>query len=264
MESALTTTGPREAAQLARQKIYAGIPDDDVKLALAICGKYGLDPLLRHLVLIESNKKDKSGNWYKVYNVYVTRDGLLHIAHESGVHFAITFDEPVRKDNPYSGESDIYLSGTLKREGHPDFVAGLWFSEYCNTKRDGSAQGAWATHPAAMHQKAVEVYLLRRGFDVSLPAMEEVQPDGKEIEPEPAAQIQAQVESQWTSENLDDWPDGMWSHLRHLAVVELGYDHEIHVKNTLKKIFNGDAGNITYAGAWNALREHQQAKEVEL
>ena len=31
--------------ELARRKIYAGIPDDDVALALAISQKYGFDPL---------------------------------------------------------------------------------------------------------------------------------------------------------------------------------------------------------------------------
>lgn len=36
----------KAAGELARRKIYAGIPDDDVALALAICQKYGFDPLL--------------------------------------------------------------------------------------------------------------------------------------------------------------------------------------------------------------------------
>ena len=36
-----------DAGELARKKIYAGIPDEDVALALSICNKYGLDPLLK-------------------------------------------------------------------------------------------------------------------------------------------------------------------------------------------------------------------------
>lgn len=76
----------KAAGELARRKIYAGIPDDDVALALAICQKYGFDPLLKHLVLIATNLKDEStGQWTKRYNAYVTRDGLLHVAHTSGV-----------------------------------------------------------------------------------------------------------------------------------------------------------------------------------
>jgi len=172
-----STISTQRATILAREKIYAGIPDDDVELALAICHRYDLDPLLKHVQLIPSNKKDDGGKWTKAYSVYITRDGLLHVAHESAIPFAIQFDEPQAKTNPYSEKKDIYLTGKLKREGFPDLVAGLWFSEYQGTDKQGQPNGAWKTHPAAMHQKVVEVYLLRRGFDVSLPAYEEVQPD---------------------------------------------------------------------------------------
>jgi len=179
-----TGISPQRATRLAREKIYAGIPDDDVELALAICARYNLDPLLKHVQLIPGNKKDESGQWVKSYSVYVTRDGLLHVAHESGIPFAVVFGEPQAKTNPYTSAKDIYLTGTLKRAGHPDLVAGLWFSEYQGTDRNGNPIGAWKTHPAAMHQKVVEVYLLRRGFDVSLPAYEEVQPNAEPVEPQ--------------------------------------------------------------------------------
>ena len=177
-----TSINPQRATRLAREKIYAGIPDDDVDLALAICHRYSLDPLLKHVQLIPSNKKDENGQWTKAYSVYITRDGLLHVAHESGTPFAIQFDQPVSLNNPYTGKDDIYLTGKLKRAGFPDLVAGLWFSEYRGTNSAGQPLGAWKTHPAAMHQKVVEVYLLRRGFDVSLPAYEEVQPDAAPVE----------------------------------------------------------------------------------
>jgi len=200
-ESGIT---PQRATRLAREKIYAGIPDDDVDLALAICARYNLDPLLKHVQLIPSNKKDESGKWTKAYSVYVTRDGLLHVAHESGIPFAVQFDEPQAKANPYSKQDDIYLTGTLKREGFPDLVAGLWFSEYQGTNNQGQPLGAWKTHPAAMHQKVVEVYLLRRGFDVSLPAYEEVQPDAEPVRVEPT---QEPVKS--NGGNGRHWIDGM-------------------------------------------------------
>jgi len=164
-----------DTSLLARNKIYAGVPDDDVALALAICSKYQFDPLLKHVVMVKGRHRDDSGAWVDKYNVYVTRDGLLHVGHQSGRKFWIRFDEPERKRNPYSGKEDIYLSGTLVLDGVETWRAGLWFSEYIQVGRDGKPQGFWATHPAAAHQKVVEVYLLRRGFDVSLPAYEEVE-----------------------------------------------------------------------------------------
>ncbi len=165
-----TTTGlvpsPSEAAELARTKIFAGIPDDEVKLALAIAGRYGLDPLLRHLVLIPGGQNRR-------YNVYITRDGLLHIAHTSGKPWSIEIDEPQKRENPYTGREDIYLKGRVKvldpATGQTQvFEGGVWFSEY------NAGRGSWKTHPAAMHQKVLEVYLLRRAFDVALTPIEEM------------------------------------------------------------------------------------------
>ena len=141
--------------ELAERVMFKGVPDDQKKVAFAICQRYGLDPILKHVVIIGGN-------------AYITRDGLLQVAHDSGIPFSITFGEPTERQNPYSGEKDIYLSATLHRQNHPDFSAGLWFGEYATGK------GAWKTHPAAMHQKVVEVYLLRRGFNVSMTPVDEM------------------------------------------------------------------------------------------
>ena len=155
----------REAVALARKKFFKGVPDDDFKLTMLVAQKYGLDPLLKHLVLIPA----RGG-----HQVYATRDGLLHIAHSSGKPWSMTFKEPQVKVNPYSGKEDVYLEGTVTVHD-PDtnteqtFTAGLWLSEY------DAGTGAWKSHKAAMHMKVVEVYLLRRAFDVSLTPFEEVE-----------------------------------------------------------------------------------------
>lgn len=155
---------PREVAVLARERLFAGVPDEDVKLALAICQRYGLDPLLRHVVLIPGGKNGR-------HAVYITRDGLLHVAHASGKAWSLEVGEPERRQNPYTGKEDIYLKGRLRvvdeRGREQVFEGGVWFSEYAGKG------GAWATHPAAMHQKALEASLLRRAFDVALPPLEE-------------------------------------------------------------------------------------------
>jgi hypothetical protein len=51
-----------------------------------------------------------------------------------------------------------------------------------------------------------------------------------------------------------------WEELRQAAVKQLGYSHAVHVRNTLKKIFNGDSEKLTMEAAWAALIDHQQAK----
>lgn len=200
-----------DAGVLARKKIYAGVPDDDVQLALAICNKYGLDPLLRHVVLVKGRGKDEKGNWTDRYSVYITRDGLLDWAHRTNIPWAITFGEAEPKINPYTGQDDIYLTGTLQRTGYPPYgPIGLWFSEYVGTDKDGKSIGAWATHPAAMHQKVVEVYLLRRGFNVGLTPIEEMERviSGEVVEAEVKVEDKPKAEPQGakaTAATPKDW-----------------------------------------------------------
>lgn len=156
----------RNTATLARQRLFAGVPDEDVHLALAICQRYGLDPLLRHVVLIPGGKDRR-------HNVYITQDGLLHVAHTSGKAWSLEVEEPKRMENPYTGKPDIYLRGRV-RVYNPDtgreqvFEGGVWFSEYAQKG------GSWNSHPAAMHQKVLEVFLLRRAFDVAVTPVEEM------------------------------------------------------------------------------------------
>ncbi|RTI10506.1 recombinase RecT [Thermus scotoductus] len=169
-------------AKLARERLFAGIPDEDVQLALAICQRYGLDPLLRHVVLIPGGKDRR-------HNVYITRDGLLHVAHASGKAWSLEVEEPKRLENPYTGKPDIYLRGRVRvvdeRGREQVYEGGVWFSEYAQKG------GAWTTHPAAMHQKVLEVYLLRRAFDVALTPVEEVGVDAAEAAPVPARALPA-------------------------------------------------------------------------
>jgi len=265
-EKALTPYQANTTAQLARKKIYAGVPDDDVQLALAICQKYDLDPLLRHVVLIKGRTKDRGGNWADRYSVYITRDGLLHAAHQSGVPFSIEFEQPIKAENPYTDSPDIYLQGTLCRDGHPSFKGGLWFSEYVQTGKAGNAIGAWKTHPAAMHQKVVEVYLLRRGFDVSLMPLEEIQSTLKgEIVEVKATATDNESEDPFGNHafDLDNPVFASYDELYYRAVEHLGYNHIEHAKNALRVATGGDVDGLTHQGAWQLLKDHQAAKVAD-
>ncbi|WP_027717463.1 recombinase RecT [Desulfovirgula thermocuniculi] len=152
------------AGELARRKIYAGIPDDDVALALAICQKYGLDPLLRHVVLIAKNAKDEvTGQWTKRYDAYITRDGLLHIAHSTGLLDGI--EVTLGKDELGEwAECAVY-----RKDMSRPFRYRVYMNEYAQEPR-----GAWKTHPRAMLTKTAEVFALRRAFDVALTPVEEM------------------------------------------------------------------------------------------
>jgi len=134
---------------LVRRTMFANQPADLVNMTLLICQRYDLDPLLKHVVLIKGN-------------IYVTRDGLLHVAHQSGqlngMHVTLGKD-----DFGMFAECTIYR----RDMAHP-FTYRVYRDEY------DSKTGAWRTHPRAMLIKTAEVFTLRRAFDVALTPIEEM------------------------------------------------------------------------------------------
>lgn len=150
--------------ELARRNIYTGIPEEDVALALAICQKYGFDPLLKHLVLIARNFKNESTDQeQKRYHPYVTRDGLLHVAHTSGKLDGLEVVQG-KDDLGEWAEAMVY-----RKDMSRPFRYRVYLAEYIR-----EAKGTWKSHPQAMLTKTAEVFALRRAFDVALTPVEEM------------------------------------------------------------------------------------------
>jgi hypothetical protein len=157
MTSAITTTAPAAGAdteernRLVRQLILKNAGDDQLRLVLAICDRYGFDPLLRHIALIAGS-------------LYVTRDGLLHVAHASGQLDGIEVAAEQDEEGCWAATVKVHR----KDMAHP-FVYTAYQKEHQNP-----ASPAWRNSPRAMTVKCAEVMALRRAFDVSLTAAEEV------------------------------------------------------------------------------------------
>ena len=71
-----TTAAP---GRLSPEQIAAYLGLDprriETQVVVAVAGRYGLDPLLKHVIGIRSGGEIRP---------YITRDGLLHVAHASG------------------------------------------------------------------------------------------------------------------------------------------------------------------------------------
>lgn len=119
---------------------------------VAVCRHYGFDPLLKHVVVIP-----KGG-------VYITRDGLLHVAHASG-----QLDGIVVEDGPslVDGEWVTKVSVYRKDMGHPFTFVGRY-----------PANGGNKQYAPEMSLKAAESHALRRAFSIAgLPTLDEQRPD---------------------------------------------------------------------------------------
>lgn len=137
--------------------------DPATQALLLVCERYNLDPVLKHMVLISGNP-------------YVTRDGLLHVAHRSGQLDGIEVIDTGTYETHYWAKVAVYR----KDMGRPFTYVGRYPKSKAMAKEFGPE----------MAVKTAEVAALRRAFSVSgLPAALDsdwaIEPSGDE-EPRPA------------------------------------------------------------------------------
>ena len=128
---------------------YVGLDPNDARshAVVAVCQRYGLDPVLKHIIVLP-----KGG-------AYITRDGYLHIAHKSGQLDGIVLEEQ-GTDN---GEHFAVVAVYRKDMSHPFRFRGRYPTNGHNKQ-----------YGPEMAVKNAEVQALRRAFDVAgLPAADE-------------------------------------------------------------------------------------------
>ena len=131
---------------------YIGLDPRDERshAVVAVCERYGLDPVLKHIIVLP-----KGG-------AYITRDGYLHIAHKSGQLDGIVLEEQ-GTDN---GEHYAVVAVYRKDMSHPFRFRGRY-----------PVNGHNRQYGPEMAVKNAEVQALRRAFDVAgLPAADEQHP----------------------------------------------------------------------------------------
>lgn len=142
-------------------------PDSPDTLALLFAaGKYGLDPLLKQIMLIPSQGKN---------TIYVSRDGLLHLAHRSGL-----FDGMEVEQLPDTQTHFVARCAVWRKDMARPFVFQGRYPK----------QGGNAKYAPEMAEKVAEARSLRRAFDVSLCSREEMWEDDTDqsLNTDPATQ----------------------------------------------------------------------------
>ena len=115
-DQAMTTTEAPEDKGKRNEALMKAIGFDKLApeqraLGLNIAKRYELDLLLKHLVIIEGR-------------VYITRDGLLHVAHRSKKLDGIEVTEPVIRDGFWRSTCSVYrkdMSRPFTRNGSKIF-----------------------------------------------------------------------------------------------------------------------------------------------
>ena len=128
---------------------YLGLNPKDPKshAVMAVCDRYKLDPILKHVIVLPQG------------GVYITRDGLLHVAHMSGQLDGIVLEAQGETDAEWWAEVSIY-----RKDMRFPFKFRGRYSKAAKNKAYGPE----------MALKCAEALALRRAFDVSgLPVLEE-------------------------------------------------------------------------------------------
>lgn len=144
--------------------------DPNVQALILVCREYGLDPVLKHMVLISGRP-------------YVTRDGLLHVAHRSGEFDGIEVLEEGESDTEWWAKVSVYR----KDMGRPFTYRGRY------PKKDAKHMAKFGPEMAV---KVAEVMALRRAFDVTGVGAAEERWDAVEV-------IEAEPVDPATAEQLD-------------------------------------------------------------
>ena len=145
--TALATTTDEQPRKLALMKAVGldRLAPEQRELAVNIATRYDLDLLLKHLVMIEGR-------------AYITRDGLLHVAHRSNELDGIEVSDVALDGDYWRATCSVYR----KDMGRPFTYTGRY-----------PAKGGNAKYAPEMAVKVAEVAALRRAFDVSAPTLEE-------------------------------------------------------------------------------------------
>jgi hypothetical protein len=146
-----------EEAALLKAVGLDRVPPEQRALALNIADRYGLDLMLKHVVLIDGRPM-------------ITRDGLLHIAHRSGQFDGIEVTDPVLEGGYWHARATVWRK---------DMSRGFTFSGRY------PAQGGNAKYAPEMATKTAESHAFRRAFDISAPTVDEQWDDVQVPEPRP-------------------------------------------------------------------------------
>ena len=118
---------------------------------LLVCDKYGLDPLLGHVEVLPRSKKP-----------YITRDGFLHIAHQSHQLDGIVVEDETQTPTHWEAKVSVYR----KDMNRPFTFVGRY-----------AKAGSNKQYGPEMAVKTAERTALKRAFNVSEPMDDEHRPE---------------------------------------------------------------------------------------
>lgn len=156
-----------EKKDLLKRTICKGASDDELELALAICGRMKLDPFAKQIAFI---KRWDSRENREVMTAQPTIDGARLLAQRSASYGGQLGPWWCGQDGQWAevwlgeGEPIAAKVGVINLAFKEPLFAVAKFSSYAAKKKDGKLMALWAQMPDLMIAKCAEMLALRRAF----------------------------------------------------------------------------------------------------
>lgn len=154
----------REKIDLIKRTVAVGTTDDELQLFLYTAKRTGLDPLAKQIHAI---KRWNSQAGREVMTVQTGIDGYRLTADRTGKLAGISDPLFDVEDKPHPGKATVTVR-KLVDGNECEFSASARWSEYVQTKKDGSITAMWAKMPYLMLGKCAEALALRKAFPADL------------------------------------------------------------------------------------------------
>lgn len=149
-----------------------GTTDGEMQYCMNVSKTLGLNPLLNEIYFVERSQQ-VNGQWIKKISPMAGKNAWLKLAHAHEEFDGIESEAVIKKvPKLVNGEWQevnelVGIARVYRTDMNRPIVAEVLYSEYVQTKKDGTPTQFWAEKPHTMIKKVAESQALRMAFNVS-------------------------------------------------------------------------------------------------
>lgn len=174
----------------------------DIDYCMGVAKSLGLNPITKEIWFVERKSK-VNNSWVTKVEPMAGRDSYLKIANRNGGFGGIETNIEL-KEIPYLNKGNwvfkkdlVAVCKVYKKGIDKPFISEVIYSEYVQTKQDGTPTKFWAEKPHTMLKKVAESQALRKAFNINnLYDESEIRDDNDGSNHKPAVKTQIQSDAQ--------------------------------------------------------------------